>query len=98
MDLQLENKLALVSGSTAGIGYAIAASLAQEGASVIIDGRTPKRVQEAIASIQEGPPGKLLEFAADLSSAQGATHAAEQFPKATDGAALIEGGVIQAAL
>ena len=80
MDLQLENKLALVSGSTAGIGYAIAASLAQEGASVIINGRTRERVQEAIASLQNQGSGKLLEFVADLSAAEAATEAAEQFP------------------
>ena len=39
MDLQLKNKLALVSGSTAGIGLAIAEALAREGARVIVNGR-----------------------------------------------------------
>ena len=39
MDLKLSGKLALVSGSTAGIGYAIAAALAAEGARVIVNGR-----------------------------------------------------------
>jgi NAD(P)-dependent dehydrogenase (short-subunit alcohol dehydrogenase family) len=42
MNLELENKTALVTGSTAGIGLAIAASLAREGATVIINGRTKK--------------------------------------------------------
>ena len=40
MDLQLENKVALVTGSTAGIGFAIAAELAAEGARVILNGRS----------------------------------------------------------
>ena len=47
MDLQLKGKLALVSGSTAGIGYAIAHTLAQEGASVIVNGRSQAAVDEA---------------------------------------------------
>ena len=44
MDLQLSGKLALVSGSTAGIGYAIARTLAQEGASVIVNARSQPAV------------------------------------------------------
>jgi NAD(P)-dependent dehydrogenase (short-subunit alcohol dehydrogenase family) len=51
MDLQLKNKLALVTGSTAGIGYATAKQLAAEGASVIINGRTAERVDAAVKSI-----------------------------------------------
>lgn len=51
MDLQLKNKTALVSGSTAGIGYAIAKQLAAEGARVIVNGRTQKRVDAAIKQI-----------------------------------------------
>ena len=43
MDLQLTKKIALVTGSTAGIGNAIAAALAREGATVIVSGRTPPR-------------------------------------------------------
>jgi NAD(P)-dependent dehydrogenase (short-subunit alcohol dehydrogenase family) len=43
MDLHLKDRLALVSGSTAGIGYAIAAALAREGAQVIVNGRTQGR-------------------------------------------------------
>jgi NADP-dependent 3-hydroxy acid dehydrogenase YdfG len=47
MDLQLKGKLALVSGSTAGIGLAIAQALAKEGVSVIVNGRTEERVRAA---------------------------------------------------
>lgn len=53
MDLQLKDKLALVTGSTAGIGYAIAKQLAQEGAKVIVNGRTQQRVDNAVKSIIE---------------------------------------------
>jgi NAD(P)-dependent dehydrogenase (short-subunit alcohol dehydrogenase family) len=52
MDLQLKNKTALVTGSTAGIGNAIAKQLAAEGAKVIVNGRTTERVNEAIAQIK----------------------------------------------
>ena len=48
MDLQLTNKKALVTGSTAGIGFAIASLLAQEGASVVVSGRSQRRVEEAV--------------------------------------------------
>lgn len=53
MDLQLKDKVALVSGSTAGIGYAIAKQLAVEGAKVIVNGRTQQRVDAAVKSITE---------------------------------------------
>lgn len=53
MDLQLKNKLALVSGSTAGIGYATAKQLAAEGARVIVNGRTAERVNAAVKQIIE---------------------------------------------
>ena len=52
MDLKLKDKTALVTGSTAGIGYAIAQSLAAEGAKVIITGRTEERVNAAIEKIK----------------------------------------------
>lgn len=51
MDLQLKNKIALVSGSTAGIGFAIARQLAAEGAQVIVNGRTSQRVDAAVKQI-----------------------------------------------
>jgi len=82
MDLQLKDKLALVSGSTAGIGFAIAEALAAEGARVIVNGRTEKRVEEAIAKIKaSGASGKLQGMAADLGSAEGVRATVKQFPE-----------------
>jgi NAD(P)-dependent dehydrogenase (short-subunit alcohol dehydrogenase family) len=81
MNLKLENKTALVTGSTAGIGFAIARSLAAEGTRVIVNGRTEARVSEAIASIRRSHPNAKLEpFAADLANAEAAIEAARQFP------------------
>jgi len=80
MNLQLENKLALVTGSTAGIGFAIAKALAAEGARVIINGRTEGRVSEAIASIRADIPSARLEaLALDLSKARDATETIKRF-------------------
>jgi NAD(P)-dependent dehydrogenase (short-subunit alcohol dehydrogenase family) len=56
MDLQLTGKVALVTGSTGGIGLAIARGLAAEGAHIIITGRTEARIQEARATIQKTVP------------------------------------------
>jgi NAD(P)-dependent dehydrogenase (short-subunit alcohol dehydrogenase family) len=68
MNYHLENKLCLVTGSTAGIGFAIAAALAGEGAKVIINGRTDDRVAEAIDKIRATQKDAKLEaFAGDLS-------------------------------
>ena len=70
MNLQLADKLALVSGSTKGIGLAIAIGLAREGAKVIINGRTDKSVNAALAKIREAVPAAKLEgFVGDLSDA-----------------------------
>ena len=52
MDLQLTKKIALVSGSTAGIGNAIATSLAHEGATVIVNGRTSAAVDAAVSAMK----------------------------------------------
>ena len=52
MDLGLKGKLAVVSGSTAGIGFAIATTLAREGARVVINGRTAERVKAAAERIR----------------------------------------------
>jgi NAD(P)-dependent dehydrogenase (short-subunit alcohol dehydrogenase family) len=69
MDLQLTKKIALVTGSTAGIGNAIAASLAREGATVIISGRSAAAVDSAVSSMKAASRGDVLGFAGDLSVA-----------------------------
>lgn len=80
MDMGLKNRLALVSGSTAGIGYAIAAALSGEGARVIVNGRTQDAVDKAVASIAATTGNTPLGFAGDLSSAQEAEKLARLFP------------------
>jgi NAD(P)-dependent dehydrogenase (short-subunit alcohol dehydrogenase family) len=80
MNLQLENKLALVTGSTAGIGFAIAKALAAEGARIIVNGRTEARVTDAIASIRaDVPSAKLEALALDLSRADAALETTKRF-------------------
>src|SRR5471030_2858619 len=70
MDFHLEGKLALVSGSTKGIGLAIATGLAREGARVIVNGRKQASVDEALAKLRAQVPGANAEgFAGDLSDA-----------------------------
>ncbi|WP_166365019.1 SDR family NAD(P)-dependent oxidoreductase [Pseudomonas akapageensis] len=67
MDYQLNDKLALVSGSTKGIGFAIATGLAREGARVILNGRTEASVEPALAKLRGQVPGAKVEgFAGDL--------------------------------
>jgi NAD(P)-dependent dehydrogenase (short-subunit alcohol dehydrogenase family) len=81
MDLQLENKLVLVTGSTKGIGLAIATSLAREGARVIVNGRAEKSVNEAAEKIRKSVPAAKLEmFAGDLSKADDADLLVKRFP------------------
>lgn len=80
MDLQLKGKLSLVSGSTAGIGYAIAQALASEGADVIINGRTQKSVDDAISRLAPKSQGDLNGFAGDLSTQEAAESLVQQYP------------------
>src|ERR1700733_10908046 len=80
MDLQLKDKLALVSGSTAGIGLAIATTLAQEGARVIVNGRSQKAVDEAVAQLKATTGADVLGFAGDLSKAEAANELAKRYP------------------
>ena len=75
MNLQLEGKSALVTGSTAGIGLAIAAALAKEGAKVIVNGRTQARVDGAVRA-----SGAANGIAADLGTEAGARAVIERFP------------------
>jgi len=72
MDLQLKGRRALVTGSTAGIGFAIAKALAAEGTAVVINGRAADRVEAALAQLREACPGaELSGITADLASAEG---------------------------
>jgi NAD(P)-dependent dehydrogenase (short-subunit alcohol dehydrogenase family) len=81
MDLQLADKLALVSGSTKGIGLAIATGLAREGANVIVNGRSEESVDGAFAKIRETvPAAKLGRFAGDLSDATVVKKLVNNFP------------------
>jgi len=81
MDLQITDKLALVSGSTKGIGLAIATGLAREGAKVIVNGRSEKSVTEALAKIRQTIPGAKIEgFVGDLSDAAIVDKLVKQFP------------------
>jgi NAD(P)-dependent dehydrogenase (short-subunit alcohol dehydrogenase family) len=81
MDLQLEGKRALVTGSTAGIGYAIAEALARERAHVIVNGRTQPRVDAALEKLKAAAPGARVEgFAADLGTNDGVKRIVAKFP------------------
>ncbi|PZR13593.1 MAG: oxidoreductase [Archangium gephyra] len=72
MDLQLKGKRALVTGSTAGIGYAIAEALAREGAHVIINGRKEEATKTAAATLARATGGTVIPFAGDLSTEKAA--------------------------
>jgi NAD(P)-dependent dehydrogenase (short-subunit alcohol dehydrogenase family) len=81
MNLKLTDKSALVSGSTKGIGFAIASGLAREGARVIVNGRSEKAVAEAKDKINQAVPGARAEgFAGDLSTAAAAGSLLQRFP------------------
>lgn len=72
MDLGLAGKQALVTGSTAGIGFATAEALATEGARVVINGRTAQRLESALSRLRQAVPDARVEgVAGDLSSAEG---------------------------
>jgi NAD(P)-dependent dehydrogenase (short-subunit alcohol dehydrogenase family) len=72
MDLKLNDKLALVTGSTAGIGYACARGLLKEGAQVIVNGRTQEGVDAALAQLKRETGRTALGFAGDMSTAAAA--------------------------
>jgi NAD(P)-dependent dehydrogenase (short-subunit alcohol dehydrogenase family) len=83
MNLGLQGKLAVVSGSTAGIGFAIAFALAQEGARVVINGRTEARVTAAVEKIRQRTKGaELIGVPADLGTAAGVEAFLKQAPEA----------------
>lgn len=80
MDLKLTDKLALVSGSTAGIGYAIAEALAREGARVIVNGRTELAVNDAVAKLKSSAGNNVMGYAGDLGTADAAAEVARRHP------------------
>src|ERR1700756_1881179 len=81
MNLKLTDKTALVSGSTKGIGFAIATGLAREGARVIVNGRSEKAVAEAKQQIDRiVPDAKVETFAGDLSTAAATATLLQRFP------------------
>lgn len=80
MHLGLEGKLALVTGSTAGIGYAIATSLAREGAEVIVTGRSQASVDEAVARIKATAGARVHGYAGDLGTAAAAEELTRRHP------------------
>jgi NAD(P)-dependent dehydrogenase (short-subunit alcohol dehydrogenase family) len=80
MDLKLKDKLALVSGSTAGIGLAIAQALAAEGARVIVNGRAQASVDAVVERIRSASGADVQGFAGDLTTAANAQAVADRFP------------------
>ena len=81
MDLRITDRLALVSGSTKGIGLAIVKALAAEGARVIINGRSEASLAAAIQEVRaEIPAARLEPFVGDLATADGVAAVTRQFP------------------
>lgn len=82
MDLQLKGKTAFISGSTQGIGFAIAQNLLKEGANVVINGRTQSKVAEAVQRLQENhPSGAVSGLAADFSKVEEVNALLENLPE-----------------
>ena len=83
MNFGIKDKVAIVTGSTAGIGFASAVGLAREGAQVVINGRQTERVEAAIARLKElVPDAKARGVVADLGGAQGIETLIAQVPDA----------------
>jgi NAD(P)-dependent dehydrogenase (short-subunit alcohol dehydrogenase family) len=81
VDLGLKDKTALVTGSTAGIGLAIAQALASEGSHVYVNGRTQQRVDAAVAAVRSRTPSAKVDgVVADFSSAAGAEAVISKLP------------------
>jgi NAD(P)-dependent dehydrogenase (short-subunit alcohol dehydrogenase family) len=82
MQIDLKGRTALVTGSTQGIGAAIAAGLARAGARVGVNGRTPQRVEDSVARLaQEVAAADLVPIAADVTTEEGARLTLEQLPQ-----------------
>src|SRR5665647_1313084 len=81
MNIDLKGKTALVTGSTSGIGHAIAKGLAVAGASVVVNGRSQARVDMAVAEIAKAATGGMIAgIAADVSTAAGCNTLVETLP------------------
>lgn len=81
MDLDLSNRTALITGSSAGIGYAAAEELARQGAAVVVTGRHRESVEQAVKSLGNGVPGSSVRgVAADLATAEGAAILIREVP------------------
>jgi short-subunit dehydrogenase len=83
MKIQLNGRRAVVTGSTAGIGFAIAEGLARAGASVVINGRGQERVAAALKELRlRLPEAELTGVAADLSTSEGSSILADRITDA----------------
>src|SRR5258705_13184432 len=83
MNLELIDKTALISGSTKGIGFAIASQLAAEGARVIVNGRSDDSVNCALEQAQKAvPEAKVEGFAGDLATTEATEDLLKLFPAA----------------
>jgi NAD(P)-dependent dehydrogenase (short-subunit alcohol dehydrogenase family) len=81
VDLGLTSKMALITGSTAGIGFATAEALAREGARVIINGRTSTRVDAAVTRLRKSVArADIRGIAADVATAAGCDSVIQAFP------------------
>jgi NAD(P)-dependent dehydrogenase (short-subunit alcohol dehydrogenase family) len=81
MNLKLTDKTALVTGSSKGIGFAIACQLAAEGARVIVNGRSEPAVSNAVTQLlQAAPTARVESFVGDLSTAEAVTALTARFP------------------
>jgi NAD(P)-dependent dehydrogenase (short-subunit alcohol dehydrogenase family) len=80
MDLRIKDKLALITGSTAGIGFSIAKALSMEGARTIINGRAEKSVERALAELERTATGPLFGYAGDLSTPEAADDLSSKYP------------------
>ncbi|MGW1982470.1 SDR family NAD(P)-dependent oxidoreductase [Streptomyces collinus] len=82
MHIDLSGRTALVTGSTQGIGAAIAVGLARAGARVAVNGRDERRTADSVAALaQEVPGADLVPVAADLSGEDGAEQVARTLPR-----------------
>ncbi len=83
MDLDIAGRVAIVTGSTAGIGFATGRALAREGATTVVNGRTADRVAKAVETIVSEVPGASVRgVAADLSTAEGCAALGAEVPQA----------------